>query len=158
MPRLVICTKTLTQRRIARRRRQVSVAPKPELFGDDFHLEMSLAGAVEFAKEDTLPAPQLQLAVFHKNRLACSHQHGLHVRIRISFGVPVRPFKGDQAVKRAFEITGHIGVGTLVDRDCGGSVRHVHIANTVGHTRFLNHLLHLCGHVNKLRATSRFYF
>src|ERR1700675_501411 len=161
MPKLVICTKTLTQRRIARRRYSAlvaSVASKSNLFWDNFYLQMSSARAVKFTKEDTLPASQFKLAIFHKDRLTSANEHGLHVRIGISFDMPVRSFKRNQAVKRAFQIAGHIGIRALVDHDCRGSVRHVHIANTAGHAGLLHCLLHLCGHVEKLRAARCFYF
>ena len=75
-----------------------------------------------------------------------------------ALGVPVRTFKGDQAVKGSFEIAGYIGVCALVDHDCCCGVRYVHITHTIGHARVLDSLMHLRGHVNKLRAACCFYF
>src|SRR3984893_14991343 len=82
----------------ATRSQKALSAAKSKSFGDNFYLQISITRTVEFAKEDTLPATQQQLAVFHKYRLARDNQHGLHVRVRISFGVPVRPFKRNQAI------------------------------------------------------------
>ena len=141
----------------ATRSQKALSAAKSESFGDNFYLQMSITRTVEFAKEDTLPATQPQLAVFHKYRLARANQHGLHVRVRISFGMPVRPFKRNQAIKRAFKIAGHVGIRALVDHDCRGGVRHVHIANAAGHPRLRNRLLNLHGDVNELGAASCFY-
>ena len=128
------------------------------MFWDSFYLQVSIARPVKFAKEDSLPTPQPQLAVFHKNCLARANQYGFHMRIGIPFGVPVRSLQGNQAIKRAFKIAGHIGIRALVDHDCCGCVRHVHIANAADHPRLRNRLLHLRGHVNELRAPSCFYF
>ena len=50
------------------------------------------ARAVELAKEDGLPPPKLQFAVFDGNRLARTRHQRLDVRVRVALGVAIITF------------------------------------------------------------------
>ena len=47
--------------------------------GENFHVEMPFAGAVEFSEEDALPAAEGEFAVFDEYELRCTDKHGLYV-------------------------------------------------------------------------------
>ena len=74
-----------------------------------------LRGPSNFAKEDSLPAPQRKASVFHEHDLAPAYEHRFYVRIRVPLAVPVRPRFGYQAIQRAFNVARHIRICTFVD-------------------------------------------
>ena len=137
---------------------QAAVTGESCVVRDDFNLQPSVAWPIEFTKEDPLPTPELQLPAFDKNSLACAYQHGLHMRVGISLGVPVRSFERNQAVKRAFKVAGDIRISTFIDHNCCGSVWYIHGTPAIRDAGLLNGLLHLRGYVQKLRATRGSYF
>src|ERR1700722_1953656 len=79
------------------------------------HPNLPLTRPVKLTQKYSLPSPQRQLPTFHKHHLARPSHHGLRMRIRIPFSVPVRPSVGYQPIENSLQIRRHVRVSVLVD-------------------------------------------
>ena len=126
------------------------------MIGDDFDEDGALAGAVEFAEENSLPSTQGEFAVFDEYDLARAAKDGLQVGVCVALGVLVRTFVGNQAIEDSFDVAGDVGVGVFVDDDSGGGVWNIDVADAAFHIGFAESLFDFGGYVYKLRAAIRF--
>lgn len=106
--------------------------------GDDFHVQLAMAGAVEFGEEYFLPAAEREAPPFDEHRFGGADERGLDMRIGISFGVAELRAIGYEAVESAFHVMGDIGIIALVDKDAGGGVRNVEMADAGRAAGFAN--------------------
>jgi len=123
---------------------------------DDFDKHVALPRTVEFAEKDSLPGTKSELAVFDEQSLTGSGKNRLHVGIGVAFSVAIRTLAWDQPVEDAFDVTGDVWIGVLVDDDARRGMRHVDMAQAVPDSGIANRLFHLAGDINALRAPSGF--
>src|SRR5580765_6445884 len=115
--------------------------------------DVAVAGAVELAEEDPLPASEAELAVVDRNEHLRPDQRTAHMGRRVRavrvLDVLPRPAVIDDLLQRRLEVAGDEWVGALVDRHPGGRVRYVD-ERCRGAVRPVERLLHLIGDVDEL--------
>src|SRR5438067_12603280 len=103
--------------------RRAAYQPSPTSLRQKLHMDAAFPGAVEFAKEDALPAAENQLAALHEDRRTGTDQAGLDVRVAVALAVPeALLLLRDGALQPEQNVMPHVGVGILVDGDGGGGV------------------------------------
>ena len=127
------------------------------MIGEDFYEHRTLARAVKFVQENSLPGAEREFAVFDEDDLARSSEYGFHVRVSVAFGVAIRAFVLDQTIENTFDVAGDVGIGVLVDGDSGSGVRNVDVADATLHAGFTDGLFDFVRDVYKLGATIRFH-
>src|SRR3977135_2213985 len=90
---------------------------------------LAVAGTVELAEEDSLPAAERELAVADRDEDLRAHERcanmGRRVRPVGGLGVLPPPLVVHELLESVLEILGNERVGVLVDRDTRRRVRHV---------------------------------
>src|SRR5208283_220190 len=135
----------------------VSWTFRSNAIGQDFDVDLALAGAIKFGEEDALPTAERQLPFLDEDELGHTGEHGFDVRVRVALGVAIGASHGDQAVEGAFGVGGHVGIGMFVDEDAGRSVGNVEEASADAEAQSGDNALDILGDIDHLGAARGFY-
>jgi hypothetical protein len=105
----------------------------------DLNQHLSVAGAVEFTEENSLPGAEDQGFVFYENLFAAANYRALGVCIGITFGMTIaRPAVGYEFLERQENIMRNGRIGIFVYSDSGGRVRTMYDYVAIANIRLSN--------------------
>src|SRR6266581_8761378 len=126
------------------------------VFLADDHDDLTLAGAVELAEKNTLPATQHEFAVFERNSYARPDEAGFEVSIRIFFAMTkAHAMLWNQSSEGVQHIARHVRVGVLVDGESRSGVLHVENDDAFLRTRFFQLLSYFISELDEFFALVR---
>jgi hypothetical protein len=108
-----------------------SGADSVSVSGYYFDQDVAAPGTVELAKENTLPRPQHQSAVFNEQHTRITYQAGFDMRRRVPLGMAVVFVLRRDGIKLRGNVRHNSGVGVLIDQNAGGGVGHKDVTNAV---------------------------